>query len=285
MSQMLNAPYVRGQDQAEPTSIGTGTTRTLLNAGQVLTTPNEARNLIGVIAGCAPNAALTAAQSMLTKFEVDSKAIKDILPKALCASPVHGGLSTFTTALVPALSVFPFNTPLSGNEDVSYFGTALVANTAAPDAWMDVLYSNRRPNPRAEPQVYWDGPTNETSTGTAAANGVLGEAFTINAPRMSILRYHSTVLGVGTVTASEAYIATGVLISNDFMTSMPVEGSAQAMATGVHTFLEVMQPNNLVHEIWIPAKPTARIQTSLNLQEALTAAGNFYEFCGFLRVN
>lgn len=280
----LQVPFVRGQDSTDPTSIGTSVTKTLLNGNAVLTTPNEARNLIGIIPACAPNAALTAAQSMLTKFEVESKAIKDILPKAIVSSPVHGGLSTFTTAMVPALSSYAFNTPLSGNEDVSYYGTALVANTAAPDAWVDVMYSNRRPNPQREPHVFWDGPTDETSTGTAAANGILGQAFTLNATRQSILRYLYTVLGVGTVTASEAYMATGVISSNDVMTSMPVKGSAQPMATGVHTFLEVMQPNNLVHEIWVPAKPTARIQTTLNLTEALTAAGNWYQGVGFLRI-
>lgn len=280
----MSVPYIRGQDSTDPTSILTGVAKTQLNGAAVMTTPNEARNLIGIIPAQAPNAALTAAQSMLTKFEVESKAVKDLLPKAIVSCPIHGGLSTFTTALVPALASYAFNTPLSGNEDVSYFGTPLVANTAAPDAWVDVMYSNRRPNPAREPHVFWDGTTDETSTGTAAANGILGQAFTLNAPRQSIIRYLYTVLGVGTVTASEAYMATGVLAGNDFMTSMPAKGTAQPMVTGVHTFLEVMQPNNLTHEMWIPCKPTARIQTTLNLTEAVTAAGNWYQGVGFLRI-
>lgn len=280
----LSNTYVQGQDQFTPTSIGTSVTKTQLNAGVALTTPNEARNLIGVVPWQAPNAALTAAQSMLCKFEFESKAVKDINPKALCASPVHGGLSTFTTALVPALMVFPFNMPIFGNEDISAYGTALVANTAAPDAAADVKYSSRPPNAsRGELHTFWDGPTDETATGTAAADGIVGGAFTLNSPRQSIIRWLYTILGVGTVTASEAYMATGRLSSNDFQTSMPVLGAAQPMATGVHTFLEVMQPNVPLHDIWIPCKPTARITTLLNLQEALTSAGNFWSGCGFYR--
>ena len=275
--------YVRGSDMVDATSVGTATTKTKLNGGVDLTTPNEAKNLIGIIPGHGATAALTAAESALIKFEVESKAVKDIMPKAIVTTATHGGLGAFLIGLAPPLRSYPFNTPLSGNEDISYYGTALVNNTAAIDAFAQVMYSNKSPRGN-DPHIYWDGPTDETSTGTAAANGIAGGTFTLNAPIQSILRYLYTVLGVGTVTASESYFGHGEIRSADLNTSMPVKGLAQTIATAPGTAIGVGQSESLVHDEWIPMKPTARLATYYNQMEALTAAGNFYVGVGFIRI-
>ena len=273
--------FVRGQDQAKPASLGTGVTQTQLNGSSPLTAPAEARNLIGVLCGLAPNAALTAAETMFTKYEATSKAV-NLTPKAIVAGAIHGGLGTFAGALIPALHVFPWNVPLVGGEDISYFGTPMVANTAAPDGWMDILYSNYEPDPIKEAHVYWDGPTDETSSGTAAADGVVGGTFTVASQKRAILRYLYTVFGTGTVTASESTIATA-RIDGDIDTAMPVVGTLQPIAAALGTAVEQLQANILVHEEWIPLKGgNAKVRTLLDLQEARTAAGNWYTGTGYL---
>ena len=91
-------------DIATPTSLGTGVAKTEINGAQPLTKPTQAQTLIEVVPYMASIAALTPAQTMMTKCIIESNSI-NLLPKNFLVPPTAGGLGTFTTALTPMLDL------------------------------------------------------------------------------------------------------------------------------------------------------------------------------------
>lgn len=273
--------YVQGSESTGAT-IMSATNETAI---ATLTTPGDARNLIGVMAGLGETGAYTAAEPIYALFSADSTAV-DLVPKQFTPAPLLSGLGVAPAVMAPALVVTPFNVPLIGGEQITYSCTPFTDSTVEPDAFMTVKYSNRAPNPQTEPQVYWQGPTNETATGTTLANGIVGGTFTISGgASQAILRYLYTILVHGTVTASESYYGNGYVTSDGFKSAMPVEGLAQTIGTALGTAIGVISDGVPIHDQWMPMNSNSLIKTFFDQYESLTAAGATWTGIGYLRVN
>ena len=279
-------------DIAVSTTIGTGTTKTLLNNNAVLTTSNQDTGIVGITPYQVSSAAYTAGQSLITLLEVESKNVPTLIPKRQVMPPILGGLGTFASVIVPVIKEIPFYTPLpKGNIDISYFGTAQIANTVAPQVGVGVHYvaldganpGNAQITPMMaglpDNQIWYDYQGGVTGTGTAAARVALG-TFNING--FSRIKELYMILATGTVTASNSMIGYLELTTNDFDNySLPSKYALQPIGAALGAAVSIGIPNMPYWKCNIPIKNTALIKPFLNIEIAPTAAGNVSFGCAF----
>ena len=147
----------------DPISIGTGVAKTTLGT---VNKPSESQNLIEFTPFQCP-VVTTTAESLLSETAIESQSVLDILPKRVINTPIQAGLGATYASMVPILNSFECNTALqSGSNDIiTGYGQAQVANTSAPLMGIEFHFSNSAPR---MPQMYYDKPNDETSTGTTA---------------------------------------------------------------------------------------------------------------------
>ena len=145
----------------DPISIGTGVSKTTLGT---VNKPSESQCLIEFTPFQCP-VVTTTAESILSETAIESQSVIDILPKRVINAPIQAGLGATYATMVPILNSFECNTPLQGgsNDIITGFGQAQVANTSAPLMGIEFHFSNASPS---LPQMYYDKPNDETSTGT-----------------------------------------------------------------------------------------------------------------------
>lgn len=260
-----------------PTSLGTGVAKTSLGTNNK---PSESTNLIEFIPYFAPSGAITAGESFLLETAVESVSVKDILPKRIINAPIQATLGATAAMMIPVLEAFECNTPLqSGSNDIiEVFGQVQVANTVAPVMGCALHYSNSPPH---KPQMFYEKPDNETSSGTTATT-VSGGTVTINGGRM--LQILMAELSAGTVLASESYIASMQFNSPNFENSQSIEVPLQPVGTSLATLIGCLQPKSATYKnVGMGMKPTCTITTVLRLSEALTNAGNFIGAVGYTK--
>ncbi len=258
-----------------PTSLGTGVARTSLGTNNK---PSESQNLIEFVPYYAQSGAFTAGQSLLLATEVTSVSVKDILPKRIINPPIQAGLGATFATLTPILEAYECNTPLQAgsNDIIEVFGQAQVANTVAPVMGCELHYSN---DPPVMPQMYYEKPDNETSTGTAATT-VTGGTITINSGTM--LQVLIGAISAGTVLASESYIASLAFQSPNFENSQDLEFALQPNSVGLAGLTSALNAKSSIRRnVGMGMKPTTTISTVLRLSEALTNAGNFIGAVGY----
>ena len=256
-------------------TIGAGVARTSLGTNNK---PSESQNLIEFTPYFLNSGAVTAAQSMLLATEIVSQSVSDILPKRVINAPVMSGLGATFATLTPILQAFECNTRLeSGSNDIiEVFGQSQIANTVAPIMGCELHYSNSPPN---KPQMYYEKPNNETSSGTAATT-VAGNSITINGGTM--LQVLGGELSSGTVTADEGYLATMQFNSSNFENSQSLEIALQPRSVGIGALNSSLCPKSSTRfNVGMGMKPTTTIDTALVLANALTAAGSFIGMVGY----
>jgi len=266
-------------DIATPTSLGTGVAKTEINSAQPLTKPTQAQTLIEVVPYMASSGALTPAQTMMTKCIIESNSI-NLLPKNFLVPPTAGGLGTFTSALTPMLDTVECNTPLQlgATQQFRIYGQNFIANTVANKLGLALHYSEAQSNAK---EMFYDLPTNETATGTSATS-VAGENFTINDGKW--LETITPLVTAGVVTASESYLASIEISSNDFDNSMPLKVPTQPIATALGSHVSVGIPKlPSYHNIHMGMKSSCLISQTLTLDEALTASGSFISGIGYTK--
>ncbi len=266
-------------DIANPTSLGTGVAKTEINDANPLTKPTQAQTLIEVVPYMSSIAALTAGQSYLTKCIIESNSI-NLLPKNFLVPPILGGLGTFASSLTPMLDTVETMTPLQlgATQQFRIYGQNFVANTVANKLGLALHYSEAQTNAK---EMFYDMPTNETGTGTASTT-VAGENFTINDG--TFLETITPVVTSGVVTASESYLASIEISSNDFDNSMPLKVPCQPISTALGSAASVGIPKlPSYHNIHMGMKSSCTISTTLTLSEGLTAAGNFIAGVGYTK--
>lgn len=261
-----------------PTSLGAGVARTSLGTN---VKPSESQNLIEFIPYYAPSGAVTAGQSMLLATEISSVSVKDILPKRIINPPIQATLGATAATMIPILEAYECNTPLTrgSNDIIEAFGQAQVANTVAPVMGCTLHYSD---SPPSAPQMFYEKPDNETSTGTAATT-VSGNTITINGGKT--LQVLMGQIAAGTVLASESLLASLQFNSANFDNSQDLEIPLQPVSAGLSTLIGMLQAKtSLYRNVSMGMKLTTTIATILRLSEALTNAGNFIGGIGYTKV-
>ena len=266
-------------DIATPTSLGTGVAKSEINGAQPLTKPTQAQTLIEVVPYMGSIAALTPAQTYMTKCIIESNSI-NLLPKNFLVPPTAGGLGTFTSALTPMLDTVECNTPLQlgATQQFKIYGQNFIANTVANKLGLALHYSEAQSNAK---EMFYDMPSAETNTGTSATS-IQGSNFTINDGKW--LETITPLVTSGVVTASESYLASIEISSNDFDNSMPLKVPTQPIATALGSHVSVGIPKLPVFKnIHMGMKSSCLISTTLTLDESLTATGNFIAGIGYTK--
>lgn len=258
-------------DAFAPTSLGTGVAKTTLNGGADYNVSQKAGALIQVVPQVAETGAFTAAESLMIRSILESSAIPTITPKEWVQSFGLGGLSTFQYVQAPILRATPIQTAVPhATTPITFSGQAQIASTVAPEMNMELTFSDGSPT---DSEFYYTAPANETNTGTAAGNAA-GNDITINGGSYLCQLY--CIVTSGTVTASESYEVRGNLSSTNFLgVPSPQRWSAQTIATGLNTPISVGSASDRVVNVHIPIGNTFTGQTAIDLDEALTATGNF----------
>ena len=266
-------------DIATPTSLGTSTSKTEINGAQPITKPTQAQTLIEVVPYMASIAALTAGQTYLTKCIIESNSI-NLLPKQFIVPPIQGGLGTFASSLTPMIDTVECNTALTqgATQQFQIYGENYIANTVANKLGVGLHYSTASPTRK---EMFYDSVSNETNTGVAATS-VAGENLTINDG--AFLETITPVLVNGVVTASESFIGSISVTSNDFENSMPLKVPCQPTSVALGSAASVGLAKQPVYKnIHMGLKSSCLISNTLTIDEAQTATGNFAVGYGYTK--
>lgn len=290
MAGTVPVTYRKALDIFTATSIGTSTAKTLLNGGVALTTPDSAQAILGLTPVVEPQT-LTAGQSELTLFELDSNTVS-LKPKQIMVQGAMGGLGTFASAMHPVQKAIPIfkRFDSSGVKTLQLYGTAAVANTSAPLATAEIMYSLDPIDSALLERFYVvpsssSAPTNfgTTSTGTAAAQ-VTGGSMTISTGSSGSLGYGGFLefahfaYQPGTVAASNSLAGYMTISSNDILGGEPIKILGNPIVAALGTAVSMALPQQVTREeIHRPIKATANIQTAATFDIAPTNAGIF---CG-----
>lgn len=260
-----------------PASLGTGVAKTSLGT---VNKPSDSRCLIEYTPYQCP-VVTTTAESLLTNTAIESQSVKDILPKNNINGTVQAGLGATYASLVPILEAFECNTPLQAgaNDIITAYGQAQVANTSAPLMGVEFHFSD---SPPSRPQMYYDKPADETSTGTSATT-VAGNSITINGGRWLENLYMECASS--TPLASKPVYGSMIFSSNNFDSSQGLEVALQPVAQGLGATLATLQPKAGIRKnVHMGMKSTCLINTTMRVSSALTTAANFIAGIGYTKV-
>jgi hypothetical protein len=248
-------------------SVGTGTTKTQVNAGNDVVMPAGARELVSVV----PIANLltpTAAQSMIIKIELES-ADALVKPVEVPAPPIGAILGATCPGLSPELTEFPIHLKLNGGERFQVFGTAQVANTVAPLASCLLKISDTY---SGLPQLHWKAGT-LTATGTALAD-VAATTFSITGAKQIDKVW--SIVAPTTELASNPIAGYGYLESSDFLNSFPTRFAPAPCGPILGALGSAMIGRVTIWDYNMPVKTPCSIRDHFVLEQAPGTAGNFW---------
>lgn len=258
-------------DVVTSTSIGTGTTSTLLNGGTLFTTSSLAGTLVSVAPVYAETGAFTAGQAIYPLFSTQSTSIGSIQPKNIALAPTSGGLGTSINSMYPIARSFEFNTRIpNSNTPIGFYSAAYVANTVAPRVGASVWFDTDQPM-RGSYEHFYDANSSTTATSTAAATVALGSLTENGGTQLEQIYAH---IAPGTVTASESYIGYLTVNSADLSPQQTLRAYLQPVAVGLASTTTPMQPDALYNPERITMRNTASLTASYTQEESLTAGGN-----------
>lgn len=267
-------------DVCTSTSIGTGTTTTLLNGGTNFTASSLAGTFVCVSPVYAETGAVTAAQSIFPYFTTQSQSIGSIQPKEILLAPTSGGLGTSINSMYPIARTFEFNTRIpNSNTPLSFYGTALVANTVAPRMGGTIWFDTDQPMSGSY-ESFWACNTAVQLGSTAAATTNLPNITVNGATSLEKIYAHVAPL---VVTQSESYIGYLSVNSSDLAPQQTLRAYVQPMAVGLAATTTPMQPDALYHPEKMTLRNTATLAGSYVQEEAQTAAPNVNWGLKFLR--
>lgn len=209
---------------ATHTSLGTSTTKTLLNGGAVLNLPEQARCIRSIIPVTDIDTP-TAAQAVYPKIELESDDFI-INPYAVLGPVIGASLGGNFGNFGSLPERFPVNANCPGGAKLRAYGTALVANTSAPTAGIGIEIST---DPAPLPRVKGVMGT-ITSTGTATG-AVSGTAYTFTGGNKLIEAYGA--IGATTVAAKESVNGYFKFESTEFTPNLPVQVPICPMGSGL----------------------------------------------------
>lgn len=215
-----------GIEIAKATSLGTSTVKTLLNGGANIKLPERARSIVAIRPYLAVDTP-TAGQTVWAKVTLESDDFK-ITPYEVLGGVAGSTLAKAGICLATLPEIWPVNCPVSGGSELKVYGTALVANTAAPYLGVEIVISDLPPR---APQVHAKMGT-LTDTGTSAGE-VAGTAYTFTGGRKLIEVYG--LAAKTTVAATEALAGYFRFESSEFEPPFPVKVAAEPIHGAVST--------------------------------------------------
>lgn len=165
----IGALGVTGVDRINATSLGTGTTKTLLG-GANMTLPDWARSIVSVRPVVNIDVP-TVSESVVAKLILESDDF-NVGPFEVLAAPLGACLGATVAPFAAKPETYMVNCPVNGGQ-LKIYGQALVANTAAPTMSCAVTVSNQPPKGK---QKYAKMGT-LTSTGIVASTEIQGTSY------------------------------------------------------------------------------------------------------------
>ena len=263
---MPRTPEIIGVDVIGTTGIGTGTTKTQLGGADYVL-PEWARQIVEV----RPYATIdvpTVSESVLAKLTLESEDFV-ISPYEVLAAPVTAHLGATCMPFVPTIETYPVHCPVQGGGKLKAYGTALVANTAAPNMGCVIVMSSRPPTDR---QIFAKMGT-LTSSGTTASTEVAGTQFSFSKGSKVIEMFGAFV--PDTIAAADGVCGYFRHESSEFAAPVPLKMAFQPqvglIAAGASNIDGVSR-----QPVSVPLRPgQVNIQDYLYLDLAPAAAGNF----------
>lgn len=246
------------------TSLGTGTTKTKVGS---ITLPSWVRSILAVIPYCA-EITPTTVQSVSARLDIESDSL-NVKPFEVLAAPQGAGLgATFNTFQGMEKWLVGINT--KGGEIVDFYGTALVANTVAPEMKVACIISDQpAPFPQRRAKL-----GTVTATGTTADTDIAGTAYQIsNAKRIVEL---IGLLHPKTIAAGDAVLGAIKFNSSEFALNTPLELPLYPLNFGLGATGSMLIPGISRLAVDVPVKPgQVNIQDYLYCDILTAAAGSF----------
>ena len=247
------------------TSIGTGTTSTLLG-GANLKLPDAAKAIIGIFPYLTSPAGNTANESVNGKVDLQSDDLK-INPYTVFANPIGSSLLKAVAAVQGKAEFYPVFAPCNGGEELKIYGQAQVAHTIAPYMGCLVVYSDR---PSGKKQVFAKVGATAT-TGTSAARVASG-GITLTGGH-TLIEICGYAAGT-TVAALKGLAGYFDFASDDFTPSwvlhLPIEPASGQVDTNIQEAIAGLARK----KVNIAMRSHCVINIGFTLSVALTTAGN-----------
>lgn len=258
----LTAPDVVGS-----TSLGTGTTKTLLG-GKSLILPEWAKSIVAIIPIVTIDVP-TASESVLAKCTLESEDFT-VGPFEVLASPISACLGATIAPSIAEPERYLVNCPVPGGAKLDIYGEALVANTAAPVMSCMVIVSSEPPTGK---QRFAKMGT-LTSTGTTASTDVAGTPYSFS-KGYDIVEVFG-IVAPDTVAAADAMTGYIRLASSEFARSTPCKMAFNPIPGGLSTIFSTKLDGVSRLPIRIPLDPGQKnISDYLYMDLAPAAAGSW----------
>jgi len=258
---------VIGSDVIGSTSLGTGTTKTLLG-GADMVLPEWAKSIVAVIPVVNIDVP-TVSESVIAKLILESDDFT-VGPFEVLAAPASSCLGATVAPSIAEPEKYLVNCPVPGGAKLSVYGQALVANTAAPVMSCGVIVSSEPPT---GPQRFAKMGT-LTSTGTTASTDVPGTLYSFSKGRKIVELFGLvTPAVVAAADALQGYIR---FSSSEFSRSTPAKMQFNPVPGGLSTIFSTKLDGVTRLPLCIPLDPGQKnIQDYLYLDLAPAAAGSF----------
>ena len=256
-----------GIDIVGSTGLGTGTTKTLLGGGNYVL-PAWARSIVAVIPIVNIDVP-TVSESVLAKLSVESEDF-NCSPFEVLAAPLTSCLGATVAPFVAKPEKYLMNCPVNGGDQMQLYGTALVANTAAPVMSCAIVMSS---NPPMNPQRFAKMGT-LTSTGTTASTEVAGTLYSFSKAHKIIEVFGAVV--PDTVAAGDALAGFFRFWSTEFLQPTPLKMPFNPVPGGLSTIFSTKLDGVSRYPVEVETQPgQVNIQDYVYLDLAPAAAGNF----------
>jgi len=210
----------------------------------------------------------TAAESILTKFSIESDDIQGLSPFEVPGAPAGAFVGTIGTQYQDKAPTYYVGAACSGGNRLRCYVQALVSNTGALTTAMEIRISDQSPQ---FPQRHAKMGT-LTSSGTAASADVAGTAYQVTGGNR-IVEVNATY-GPTTVGAAAAVCGYFKLTSSEFQKSMPFKMQMEPIPANLAT--TAWTQTRLNHQpVDIPIQSPCTIQDYFFMGLAPGTAGNF----------
>lgn len=262
-----------GAEKIGNTSLGTSTTKTQLGGASVIL-PNWCKQIVAI----RPMTTIdvpTVSETVHAKCSLESDDL-NIGPFETLAAPLSSCLGATVAPYVPKPETYLVRCPTKGGEKIDIYGTALVANTAAPYMGVQLVISGKPPS---KPQRFSKCGT-LTDTGTTASTEVAGTSYSFSDCRRIV-----ELMGVVSpqvVAAADAIAGYLRFESSEFQHATPAKLMYNPVPGGLSTIFSTKLAGVSRLPVNIPT-----IQGQVNIQDycymdlAPASTGKFVSACVF----